>query len=243
MKKYAIITGASRGIGRAAAVRLAADGYNLVLTADKDMDGLKETAALLDSNCTALLYKCDVASSADVKKMFLDLAARHIPEQTELLVNNAGISHFDLVQDMTDDDWKRVMDVNIGGVFHMCREIVPYMVRAGRGNIINISSYWGIAGSSMESAYSASKGAVNAFTLSLAKELEPSSIRVNALCCEYINTGMNDGFTGEEINDVLEVMPSHRVIEPEEVADMISFIAGDKCTETGRLFGMDILKF
>ncbi len=241
MKKYAIITGASRGIGRAAAVRLAADGYDLVLTADKDMKGLEETAALLDSSCTSLLYKCDVAGSPDVKNMFLDLADRHVPEQTELLVNNAGISHFDLVQDMTDDDWKRVMDVNIGGVFQMCREIVPFMVRAGRGNIINISSYWGIAGSSTESAYSASKGAVNAFTLSLAKELEPSNIRVNALCCEYINTGMNDGFTEEEINDVLKVMPSHRIIEPDEVADMISFIASEKCAETGKLFGMDIL--
>ena len=242
MKAYALITGASRGIGKEIARELAREGYNLIITANKDSEGLAETALeikALENAPEVLTFLFNVKNPEEVRALKSELEARGILDAVEVLVNNAGISHFKLIQDETDEDWENVMGINAGGVFNMTRMAVPGMIRKKRGCIVNISSYWGIRGSAMESLYCASKGAVNAFTLSLADELKPSGIRVNALACEFIDTGMNDGFTEEEIFEVLKTMPSHRVITPGEVAKMVSKIVSEDCPLTGRIFGMD----
>ena len=244
MKSYALVTGASRGIGRAVSLQLAKDGRPLVLLSSRDRAGLEETAetakAALQSPdvITAL---CDVSDSAQVEKLFKDLSARGIGHPAahsatiSVLVNNAGISHFDLVQDMSDADWNRVIGVNLSGVFYMCRKIVPMMVGCQAGNIINISSYWGICGASMESAYCASKGGVNAFTLSLARELAPSGIFVNAIAPEFVDTAMNAHLTSEEEADAIALMPSRRKYLPDDIAQMVLRILRADPAVTGRI--------
>ena len=243
MNNYALITGASRGIGRETAVALAAAGYDLVLTALKSEDRLRETAALAAAACgranfVSHEFICDAGNSSEVRKLFSKLKELGIAPSLRLIVNNAGISSFNLIQDISDDEWHRVIDVNLSSAFYMCREAVPYMVRNQSGTIINISSYWGTAGSAMESAYSASKGGLNAFTLSLAKELAPSNITVCDLSCEYIDTEMNEGFTGEEVRDILRIMPSGKVITPENVAKMICILADADHNTEGRIYSM-----
>ncbi|MGI6072213.1 MAG: SDR family NAD(P)-dependent oxidoreductase [Lachnospiraceae bacterium] len=239
MKPFALITGASRGIGRSVAAALASDGCNLILTASGDEAGLADTARLcrkIRNDIRIVMRLCDVGDSRAVSGLYDSLNALGIPG-ADILVNNAGIGRFELVQDMTDEVWRRIIDVNLSGVFYMCRGALPYMLHNHNGCIINISSYWGISGAAMESAYSASKGGVNAFTLSLASELAFSGIRVNALACEYIDTGMNAGFTDEEIEQVLLTMPSRRVISPDEVGQMVGKLAGSDIT--GRILSME----
>lgn len=249
MEKYSLITGASGGIGREIALAFAKEGRNLILIADKDKLGLFETLSLVKHiyienfgagpaaymHCRT--FMCDVADDDMVDGLFEQLDREN--DGIELLVNNAGISHFDLVQDMTPAQWRRVMGVNLDGPFYMCRRVIPQMVHEKKGKIINISSYWGIAGSSMESAYCASKGGLNAFTLSLAKELEQSNIQVNAIACEFINTRMNAHLNKEETLNAAAAMPSGRVIEPEEIARMVLDLARDDNLTTGKILNMD----
>lgn len=244
MKKIALVTGASRGIGREAALRLAASGYGLVLTAYKNKTELDKTAKearMLCADRPVYTALCDVSSPDAVQDLFDELSSLKMTEDISLLVNNAGISSFELIQDISDEQWHHVIDVNLTGAFYMCRGVVPYMIKRKSGRIINISSYWGEAGSSMESAYCASKGGLNAFTLSLAKELEPSKITVCALSCEYIDTDMNAAFTKDEIAEILKTMPSGRVISPSEAAAMICLLADPSFPAEGRIYSMNEL--
>ena len=247
MENYTLITGASRGIGRAAALRLAKDARNLILTADKDKEGLLKTQELVSNiykedfgpagrymNCRTFI--CDVSDSTAVSRMYESLEKDGC--FIEALINNAGISCFELIQDMTDEQWRRVIGVNLDGVFYMSRGAVLNMIRKKKGSIINISSYWGTAGSAAESAYSAAKGGVNAFTLSLAKELAPSNIKVNAIICEFIDTEMNSFLNEEEIRDALEEMPAHRIIPASEIADIVYSLLKEENSATGRLIEM-----
>ena len=250
MENYTLITGASRGIGKAIALRLAKEGRNLILTAYTDKDGLSETLSLVTNiykenfgraaaymHCRTFLS--DVSDSSAVSRIYgrLEKDGCFI----EALINNAGISCFELVQDMTDEQWHRVIGVNLDSVFYMSRGAVPNMIRKKKGSIINISSYWGTAGSAMESAYSAAKGGVNAFTLSLAKELAPSNIKVNAIICEFIDTEMNSFLKKEEIGEVLKEMPAHRIIPASEIADIVHSLLKEQNSVTGRLIEMRTL--
>ena len=252
MEKYALITGASSGIGRAIALAFAKEGRKLILTADKNKDGLLQTKELAFKeyakafgDIPASYYECetficDAADPEAIDSLFDELDKEGL--RIECLVNNAGISCFELVQDMSTGTWQRIINTNLSSTFYMCRKAVPEMIRAKEGCIINISSYWGIAGSAAESAYCASKGGLNAFTLSLAKELKESNIRVNAIACEFVNTRMNAFLNTEEIGEVLKEMPSGRVIEPGEIADLAVRLARPQCTATGQILGMDKLK-
>ncbi len=136
----------------------------------------------------------------------------------DVLVNNAGISYIGLLQDMTPEEWDRVLSTNLTSCFLTCRLAVPLMVHAKKGRILNISSVWGAAGASTEAAYSASKGAVNSLTKALAKELAPSNIQVNALACGVIDTDMNRCFSEEERQALMEEIPAGRFGTPEEAA-------------------------
>ncbi len=234
-EKTALITGASRGIGKAVAQAFAADGYSLTLTCYNSIEALEELAAHLTAAygnpCQAV--RADMGSEDNVKNVFSGL------QSLDILVNNAGMAHFGLLQDMTAAQWHRVFAVNLDSCFYACRAAVPLMLQRHAGRIINISSVWGIQGASMEVAYSASKGGMNAFTKALAKELAPSNIQVNAIACGVIDTAMNHVLSGEELEGLREEIPAGRLGSPEEVAALALQLSRAPSYLTGQIITMD----
>ncbi len=224
MKKTALVTGASRGIGRAVAKKLDELGFDLVLTCFKHPEGLK---GLPGRHCCG-----DIGDPAFVRELFGTL--NHL----ELLVNNAGISYMGLTQDMTDGEWRRLMATNLDAVFYTCRAAIPLMLKNG-GRMINISSVWGSRGSSTEAAYCASKGAVEAFTKALAKELAPSGIPVNAIAPGATDTDMNRGFSAEELKNLEEEIPFGRLGTAEEVAEAVGILSLAPKYLTGQILGVN----
>lgn len=237
-QKCALITGASRGIGRAAAITFAAAGYNLAITCSKDTEGLNETIKEIEYypvNYTADIF--DIGSYSDCDIFIKKVLERfgHI----DVLVNNAGISHIGLLQDMTCDEWNRIISTNLTSVFNCCNLVLPFMLHNKKGSIINISSVWGNAGSSCEVAYSASKGGINAFTKALGKELAPSGIRVNAIACGAVDTAMNHCFSEEDIEALNSEIPAGRFASTKEVADLILDLAENHPYLTGQVITLD----
>lgn len=236
----AIITGASGGIGQALARRFASGGYRLFLQGYKQMDRLQSLARKLQEqyHTSVHTFSCDISDYSSVSAMFHEILQSD--SYPEVLVNNAGIAHFALLQDMEEADWDRVMNTNAKSVFSCCKNILPAMLHQHRGSIINISSMWGCTGSSMEAAYSASKGAVNALTRALGKELAPSGIRVNAIACGVIDTPMNDCLAPEDRQALAEEIPMQRFGRPEEVADLAWYLAGpDSSYLTAQVLPLD----
>ena len=189
-KKYVLITGSSRGIGRACAVAFAKNGYHVFINCKNSVEQLAETEhEILASGggCTAL--PGDVSDPDVVRSIFCKI--KKVCQGVDVLVNNAGISHFGLLSDLSDSEWKNLIDTNLSSAFYCCREAIPHMVSEKCGKIINISSMWGTAGASCEAAYSASKSGLHGLTKALAKELAPSGISVNAVACGVIDTDMN----------------------------------------------------
>ena len=136
----------------------------------------------------------------------------------DVLVNNAGISYIGLLQDMSSEDWERMLHVNLTSVFNCCKLAIPYMVRQKQGKIVNVSSVWGVVGASCETAYSATKGGINALTKALAKELAPSNIQVNAVACGAIDTEMNQWMEEDELISLVEDIPAGRLGSAEELS-------------------------
>jgi len=235
MGKKALITGASRGIGAAAARALAEEGYDLFLACKSSwekLDGLREELAEeFGISCEAAL--CDVSDPAQVEIMMEKAGEIHV------LVNNAGISYVGLLTDMTTEEWHRVIGTNLDSLFYTCRLAVPRMVRRREGRIINISSVWGNVGASMEVAYSASKGGVNSFTKALARELAPSNIQVNGIAFGVIDTEMNACFSGEELAALEEEIPAGRMGRVREAGELIRMLAKAPAYLTGQILTMD----
>lgn len=235
MKKTALVTGASRGIGLAIASLLAKNGYDLYLTCINNIDSLRKTAAELSSaysiSCQA--FCIDMKDASQVDDLFASIPT------LDLLVNNAGISYVGLLTDMSVEEWHTVMDTNISSMFYTCRRAIPLMLKNHSGRIINISSVWGNVGASTEVAYSASKGAVNSFTKALGKELAPSNIQVNALALGVMDTDMNRCFSEEEMDALREEIPADRLGLPKEAAEMILHLANAPSYLTGQIITMD----
>lgn len=235
MRRKALITGASRGIGKAAAKALAEEGYDLFLVCKSSGQALLDLKEELEKNCrisceTAL---CDISEPRQVEIMIEQAGEIHV------LINNAGISYVGLITDMTPEEWHRVMDTNLNALFYICRLIVPQMVRRKEGKIINISSVWGEEGASMEVAYSASKGGVNSFTRALAKELAPSNIQVNGIAFGAIDTDMNACFSREEMEMLIEEIPAGRLGRTQEAGEMIRQLVNAPAYLTGQILTMD----
>lgn len=225
MNQTALITGASRGIGKAIAKTFAQAGYSLALCCHNSREELLSLAEELQSTYPVQIHTFvgDVADHHFVEQMTAEtLDTFH---KIDVLVNNAGISHIGLLTDMSLEDWNRIVATNLTSVFSTCRCVVPSMVSAKSGRIINISSVWGSVGASCEVAYSACKGGINAFTRALGKELAPSHITVNAIACGVIDTDMNRCFTEEERLALEEEIPAGRMGTPEEVAQLTLSIA------------------
>ena len=238
MKKTALVTGASRGIGQAIAFTLAAHGYDLAVCCSSDPGQLypvQQAASAAGVRC--LPFQADVSKSQDCVRMFE--AIEKSLGGVDLLVNNAGISKIGLLQDMPFEEWERLISVNLSSVFYCCKLAIPGMVRKKQGTIINISSVWGVCGASCEAAYSASKGGVNALTMALAKELAPSGIQVNAIACGAIDTDMNRFLEPEERNALLEEIPAGRMGTPEEAAQLVLQLAQSPSYLTGQIIRLD----
>ena len=213
-KKSVLVTGSSRGIGRACAIAFAKAGYHVFINCRQNIALLHSLQdEILSCGGTCTLLPGDVGDPSQVKSMFCQ-----IEKETggiDILVNNAGIAWFGLLTDMTDEDWSSLLQTNLSSVFYCCRAAIPHMVSVKCGRIINISSMWGTAGASCEAAYSASKGAVNSLTKALAKELAPSHISVNGVSFGVIDTDMNRCFDEEERASLAEEIPYGRFASPE----------------------------
>ena len=234
-RKHALITGSSRGIGKATAEVFASYGYDLTLTCHNSLNELEALANHLRSSygISCLPLQADMGSEADVIDVFSSI------DHLDVLVNNAGISHLGLLTDMTADQWHRIMAVNLDSCFYTCRAAIPLMLQKHSGSIINVSSVWGIQGASVEVAYSASKGGMNAFTKALAKELAPSNIQVNAIACGVIDTEMNACLSEEEREILRAEIPADRFGRPSEAADLIFQISQSPSYMTGQIITLD----
>lgn len=235
MPKYALITGASRGIGKAVADMLAADGYHLYLTCIHSKEALfayaEELSERYGVSCTPFVG--DMGNENTVDHLF-----SFIPD-LDVLINNAGISYVGLLSEMSAADWKKIMATNVDSVFYTSRRAIPLMLRKQCGRIINISSVWGNVGASMEAAYSASKGAVNSFTKALAKELAPSHIQVNAIACGVMDTDMNRCFSAEDMEALRQEIPCDRIGDPAEAAGMVRSLLSAPEYLTGQIITLD----
>ena len=237
-KKTVLVTGSSRGIGRACARAFAGAGWHVFINCRQSLEMLREVEKeILASGGTCTPVPGDVSDPDEVRRIF------KIIEDTcgglDVLINNAGIAWFGLLTDMTDEDWRTVTDTNLSSVFYCCRAAVPYMVSRKSGRIINISSMWGTAGASCEAAYSASKAGLNGLTQALAKELAPSNIQVNAIACGVIDTEMNARLDEEERNALREEIPAGRFGTPEEAAKLVLLLAEAPAYLTGQIIRMD----
>ena len=240
-----LVTGASRGIGRAIALRLARRSGNLFvnsLTGSDALGNTKNEALRLkkDAGIPGGVYaiQADVSNPAAVRAMF-GTVCETVAGGIDILINNAGISYAGLIQDVTDEMWERMIGVNLSSVHYCCKEALPYMIRQGSGRIINISSVWGCVGASCEVAYSASKGGVNAYTRALAKEVAPSGIAVNAIACGCIDTDMNARLDDEEKAALCTDIPSGRFSSPDEVAVLADSLCDQSTYLTGQVIGFD----
>ncbi len=235
MNKTAFISGASRGIGKSIAEAFAAQGYDLILTCIHNIDALNELASTLSAkhNITCRTYRADMGCFEEVQAIFADITL------LDVLINNAGISYVGLLNDMTPEEWHRVMHTNLDSCFYTAKLAIPLMLQNHSGRIINISSVWGNVGASTEVAYSASKGGVNTFTKALAKELAPSNIQVNAIACGLIDTDMNKCFSAEDLEAVTAEIPADRMGRPEEVARLALQLAEAPSYLTGQVLTID----
>lgn len=236
--KAVLITGASRGIGKEAALYFAQKGWNVVLNSCHNEQELYETVAEIKKIGGKCLAFC---GNAGDYTFVVHMAESMIKEygRIDCVVNNAGISYVGLLTDMSIMDWNTIVSTNLTSVFNCCNQTVPIMVKQKSGKIINISSVWGEVGASCEVAYSAVKGGINTFTKALAKELAPSNIQVNAIACGLIDTKMNSCFNTEELEDIVNEIPSGRMGTTREVAELIYSLASSNAYLTGQVIRLD----
>ncbi len=229
MKKVALITGSSRGIGRSCAETLARRGYAVCINYIERRDKAEELCdELLAEGHEAMCFGADVADRAAVHEMVGAVKARF--GDITLLVNNAGIARQSLFQDISEEYWRRIFDVNVNGAFNTIQEVLPSMLHEHSGCIVNVSSIWGMHGASCEVAYSATKHAIIGLTRSLAQELAPTHIRVNCVAPGVINTDMVQVLGDETLDMLAEDTPLGRLGRPEDIAEAVAFLASDSAS-------------
>jgi 3-oxoacyl-[acyl-carrier protein] reductase len=237
MEKVAIVTGASRGIGREIAKALALDGIKVIANynkSEKEANELKEE--LKKQNIDIDIIKADVSKREEIQKIVKFAIGKY--KKIDIVINNAGISEYKLFTEETDEDWNKVINTNLYSAFAMCQEIMPNMLHNKSGCIINISSIWGIVGSSLEVLYSMSKAGLDGMTKALAKEVGPSNIRVNSIAPGAINTDMNANLTEEELEQLKMETPLGRIGTPEDIAKCVRWLVNDTYT-TGQVISIN----
>lgn len=236
--RVVLVTGASRGIGKAIAEKYVSEGCRVFINARQEK-ALLHTAAELrkqsPGSCHAIA--ADVGDPRQVRAMFGEIEKEAGP--VDILINNAGISHIGLLSDMSNEEWDNVIRTNLSAAFYCCREAIPHMVRKKAGSLVQISSVWGTTGASCEAAYSASKGGLNALTRALAKELAPSNVQVNAIACGAIDTDMNRFLSPPEREALIAEIPACRLGMPSEVAALVYDITNGHSYLNGQIISLD----
>ena len=239
MSKVALVTGASRGIGRSIALELARSGISVAINYLSSEKMAKELLFEIKKfNENVNIYKADVSNEIEVSEMVhkinLDLG------EIDILVNNAGISQIGLFTDMTSLERDRMIGVNLIGAMNVTKAVLPSMIHYKRGSIINISSMWGEVGASCEVVYSASKAGLIGFTKALAKELAPSGIRVNCISPGVIDTDMNSELSSTDIKKLIDEIPLNRIGTPDDIAKAVKFLISDNAKYiTGQIIGIN----
>lgn len=237
MSKTAIVTGGSRGIGAAIVEMLAQGGYNVVINYNKSEEKAKKMKEKFTSKGYIVeTFKADVSKREEVKKLVEFTIEKF--KNIDVLVNNSGISQTKLFTDITDEDWQKMIGINLNSAFYMCQEVVPNMIHNKKGCIINISSIWGITGASCEVHYSVAKAGVDAISKALAKELGPSGIRVNSIAPGIIDTDMNKHLSEKEIQEIEDEIPLCKIGRPQNIAKCVKWLIEDEYT-TGQVISIN----
>ena len=223
MSKYALVTGGSRGIGRAICVRLAQEGYQVIINYASNEAEAQKTLEMTGNNGEILPF--DVSNAEQTKTALADWQQRHPQDYIEVVVNNAGIRRDNVLALMPEDDWHRVLDITLSGFFNVTQPLVPAMQLHKFGRIINMASVSGLKGLPGQTNYSAAKGGVIAATKALAQEVARRGITVNAVAPGFIKTDMTEGLDEGELK---KTIPANRFGTPEEVADLVAFLVSPK---------------
>ena len=237
MKKVAIVTEASKGIGREIAKELAKKQIKVIANYNKSEKEANELKAELEKeNIEIDIFKADVTKREEIKKLVKFAEEKY--KKIDILINNAGISEYKMFSEETDEDWNRIISTNLYSAFAMTQEVLNNMIHNKNGCIINISSIWGVVGASLEVLYSVSKSGINGMTKALAKELGPSNIRVNAIAPGIIETQMNSKFSTEELNQIKEGIPLEKLGTPSDIAKCVNWLVEDEYT-TGQIISIN----
>ena len=237
MNKVVIVTGASKGIGKETAKGLAKKGYQVIANYNKSEKEILELKKELEKeNINIEIFKADVSKREEAKELVEYTMKKY--KKIDILINNAGISQFKEFTQITDNDWENMINTNLNSVFYMTQETCKNMIHNKKGCIINISSIWGLVGSSCEVHYSVSKAGIDAMTKSLAKELGPSNIRVNSIAPGIIDTDMNKNLKEEEINQIKEEIPLEKIGRTQDIEKCIEWLIEDEYT-TGQIISIN----
>lgn len=237
MNKVVIITGASKGIGREIAKKLAIKGYTVVANYNKSENEMKKLKGELNSQGIEIeCIKADISKREEAKKIVKNTLEKY--KKIDILINNAGISQFKEFTQITDEEWNNMINTNLNSVFYMTQEACSNMIKNKTGCIINISSIWGLVGASCEVHYSVSKAGIDAMTKSLAKELGPSNIRVNSIAPGIINTQMNKNLSNEELENIIDEIPLEKIGKVQDIEKCVEWLIEDEYT-TGQIISIN----
>lgn len=222
--KTVLITGASRGIGRATALQFASKGYTVFINYNSSFEmAMSLRQEIISAGGNAEIFKADVSNKCSVDSMVYEILSKY--KHIDVLVNNAGVSEIKPFTEISNENWQRMFEVNVNGVFYCTQAVVHGMLNRKEGAIVNVSSVWGQCGASCETHYSASKSAVIGFTKALAKELAPSCITVNCVCPGVVASEMNKYLSDDEKACLKNEIPLNRFAEPIEIAEAIYFMS------------------
>ena len=237
MERIAIVTGASRGIGREIAKSLAKQGIKVIANYNNSKNNAIELKNELQKDGIDIdIVKANVSKREEVKELIQYTLNKY--GKIDILINNAGISEYKLFTDETDEDWNKIINNNLYSTFVTTQEVIPNMIKNQKGCIINISSVWGMVGASMEVLYSVSKAGIDGLTKALAKELGPSNIRVNSIAPGIINTDMCKSFSKEEIEQIKEEIPLERIGKVEDISRCVNWLINEEYT-TGQIISIN----
>lgn len=237
MNKVAIVTGASRGIGKEIAKMLANEGIQVIANYNKSEEkALKLKKDLEEQGKIIDIFKADVSKQEECESLVKYTLEKY--NKIDILINNAGIDQYKLITEVTKQDWEDMLNTNLYSAFCMCQQVLPNMIHNKSGRIINISSIWGIVGASQEIVYSITKAGLDALTKSLAKEVGPSNIKVNSIAPGLIDTDMNKDLTEDEVKYVIDQTPLERIGKPQDIAKCIKWLIEDDFT-TGQIISIN----